>query len=150
MIVEKAESDPASTAIQDEARAIAGVVVVHVGSDSLSALPLVRHLRSGGIVALQIDRVPQGMRSFAVKLFGGEASIPAGPARLAMLTGAPIVPVFASRRGFRRYDVTVEVPVRLNRFARDEEMAAAAQELAQVMERFVHAHPTQWFHFRSD
>ena len=150
MIVEEAESDPATAGIQDAARSALGVVVAHVGDDPLSALAIVRHLRSGGIVALQVDRVRRGMRAIAVSLFGAPAMIPVGPAMISMLTGAPIVPLFASRVGFRRYEVEVGVPVRLVRGAPEAEVAEAMQGIAAALDGFVRRHPTQWFHFRGE
>lgn len=150
MLVEEAEPDRASTRIQDEARCGNGVVVVHVGQDPLAVLPIVRHLRNGGIVALQIDRVPATTRAVPVRLFGSPSRIPEGPARLSMLTGAPIVPAFSSRIGFRRYVVQVSKPLRLGRFASRPEVLAAMQQLADLLTRFVRAHPTQWFHFSAE
>jgi KDO2-lipid IV(A) lauroyltransferase len=148
MIVEAAERDAAASAIQDEARRAFGLRVVHVGEDPLSALPLVHHLREGGAVALQVDRAPPGVRARSVTLFGEEARLPEGPLRLAALTGAPIVPVFAERAGYRRYEVTVNPAIRVPRAPSEADLDAAAQELAARLEAFVRARPTQWFHFR--
>ncbi len=149
MIVEAAERDAEASAIQDEARRAFGLKVVHVGDDPLSALPLVHHLRDGGAVALQVDRTPASVRARSVRLFGEPARIPEGPLRLSALTGAPIVPVFAERVGYRQYEVTVSPAVRLGRAPTEAELDAAAQELATRLEAFVRARPTQWFHFRS-
>jgi KDO2-lipid IV(A) lauroyltransferase len=150
MIVEEEESDPATAGIQDAARRAQGVAVAHVGGDPLAALPLVRHLRSGGIVALQIDRVRPGMRAASVRMFGMPALVPVGPAMLSMLTGAPMVPIFASRVGFRSYEVDIAAPVRLARGASEEQVAGAMGYAAGALEAFVRDHPTQWFHFRSE
>src|SRR5262249_132964 len=106
------------------------------------------HLRSGGVVALQIDRVPPGLRARSVMLFGAPGRVPEGPLRLAMWTGAPLVPVFAARTGYRCYEVVVHDPIRIARSADEAEVDAAGQRLADAMQRFVQAHPTQWFHFR--
>ena len=125
-----------------------GVQVVHVGGDPLASLPLMHHLRTGGVVALQIDRVPRGMTGRAVRLFGLPGLIPEGPLRLAQLTGAPIVPVFSSRTGHRRYAVHVGEPVRLARRAGPQVVDAAAQHLADALGSFVGTHPTQWFAFQ--
>jgi KDO2-lipid IV(A) lauroyltransferase len=147
MIAEERERDAAARAIQDEARRATGLLVVHVGGDPLSALPLAQHLRGGGVVALQIDRAPRRMRARQVRLFGAAGVIPEGPLRLAMVTGAPILPIFAARTGYREYEVVAYAPVRLPRRATDGELDAAAQELADAMQSFVQARPTQWFHF---
>jgi lauroyl/myristoyl acyltransferase len=150
MIVEQAEANPTARTIQDEARQAHGLLVAHVGEDPLSALRLASHLRGGGIVALQIDRVPRWMRARRVMMFGDAALVPEGPLRLAMLTGAPLVPVFASRTGHRRYDIVAQAPVRIRRAATGAELDAAAQSLADALESFVRLRPTQWFHFRDD
>jgi KDO2-lipid IV(A) lauroyltransferase len=147
MIAEERERDAAARAIQDEARRATGLLVAHVGKDPLSALPLAQHLRGGGVVALQVDRAPPGMRARRVRLFGAEGAIPEGPLRLAMVTGAPILPIFAARTGYREYEVVAHAPVRLSRRATDAELDAAAQALADAMQSFVRARPTQWFHF---
>jgi lauroyl/myristoyl acyltransferase len=150
MIVEAAEHDARASAIQDEARRMLGLRVTHVGDDPLSALPLVKHLRGGGAIALQIDRSPRSSRARQVTMFGEPGWIPEGPVRLAALTGAPIVPVFVARAGHRRYEVTASAPIRLERSAGDVDFDAASQELASRLEGFVRARPTQWFHFRSE
>jgi lauroyl/myristoyl acyltransferase len=147
MIAEHAERDAAAGRIQDDARRAHGVLVTHVGGDPFSALPLVRHLRDGGVVALQVDRVPPGVRSRPVRMFGECGQIPEGPLRLAALTGAPLLPVFASRVGHRRYAVDVCAPIRISRHASGAELDGAAQALADAMRVFLHAHPTQWLHF---
>ena len=149
MIAERAERDPRARAIQDGARTTQGLLVAHVGDDPFSALPLARHLREGGAVALQIDRSPPQQRSREVTLFGARGLVPEGPLRLAALTGAPIVPIFAARTGHKRYLVHVEAPIRVARAAGDAELDAAAQSLAGSLEAFVRARPTQWFHFRA-
>jgi KDO2-lipid IV(A) lauroyltransferase len=148
MIAEVRVRDATARAIQDDARRASGLLVAHVGDDPLSALPLVHHLRGGGVVALQIDRAPAQIRSRPVTLFGAPASIPEGPMRLAMLTGAPLLPIFAARTGYREYEVVASAPIRLSRRATGHELDAAAQALADAMQAFVRARPTQWFHFR--
>ncbi len=147
MIAERPERDAGAREIQDEVRRTHGLLVAHVGDDPLSALPMARHLREGGAVAVQLDRSPEGQRRRAVTLFGRPGHLPEGPLRLAMATGAPLLPVFAARTGHRRYEVRVHPPVRLPRGADDAALDAAAQTMASAMEDFLRGHPTQWFHF---
>jgi KDO2-lipid IV(A) lauroyltransferase len=147
MVAEAPERDASVRAIQDEVRRGHGVAVAHVGDDPLSALPLARHLRGGGIVALQVDRSPPGQRGRRVTMFGETAKVPEGPLRLAALTGAPIVPIFAARTGHRRYKVVADPPIVIARSASDVDLDAAAQQMANAVQDFVRDHPTQWFHF---
>jgi KDO2-lipid IV(A) lauroyltransferase len=148
MIVMRRERHEGARKLQDSMReAQGGVHIVHVGDDPLASLPVMRHLRDGGVVALQIDRVPPGMSARSVQLFGRTGAIPEGPLRLAQLTGAPIVPVFSARTGHRRYSVYLHEPVVVPRRATPDTLDAAAQQLADALGEFVSAHPTQWFAF---
>src|SRR5262245_59480618 len=70
VIVMQRERDERARAIQDEARSRAGVKVVHIGDSPLDALELLGHLRRRAVVAIQIDRVPPGMRSREVTFLG--------------------------------------------------------------------------------
>jgi len=148
MIIMQRERNEGARRLQDSMReAQEGVRVVHVGDDPLASLPVMRHLRDGGVVALQIDRVPPGMCARSVRLFGRKGAIPEGPLRLAQLTGAPIVPVFSARTGHRRYSVYLHEPVVVARKATTDALDAAAQQLADALGEFVSANPTQWFAF---
>lgn len=147
MVVMTPEPDPRARELHDAARARAGVKVVHVGEGALDALPLLRQLRAGGVVAVQLDRTPEGMRTLPVTLFDAPGRMPEGPLHLARLTGAPVVPIFCARLGFRRYLVRIHPPVRVARGAGPDAMAHAAQALADHVTAFVREHPSQWFAF---
>ena len=147
MLVTHREPDERAGRLQDEARRRAGVSIVHVGEDPLATLPLLRHLRDGGIVALQLDRVVPGMRTRTVPLLGAEGAIPEGPLRLAQVSGAPIIPTFSARRGHREYLVHAYAPRHLGRRPTEAEIDDAAAYMAECMTRFLRAHPTHWFQF---
>jgi len=142
------ERDPEARSIQEQARQAQGLLLTHVGDDALSALPLLAHLRKGGVAALQIDRAPATAQSRNVQIFGQSFRLPEGPLRLASLAGTPIVPVFAHRAGYRRYVVSVCRPVQVPRRAEDADMDTAAQTIANTLQDFLRKHPTQWFPFR--
>ena len=147
VIVMRRERDPEARAIQDEARLRAGVKVVHIGDSPFDALPLLRYLKGGAVVAMQIDRVHPGMRTREVTFLGERSPIPEGPLTLSALSGAPLLPMFTRRLGFMEYEVAVSPPIRLPRRPSEEELDRAAQTMSDAMEAFVKAHPTQWFHF---
>jgi lauroyl/myristoyl acyltransferase len=150
LVVESAERDPGARLIQDEARQGDGVNVTHVGAEPFAGLGLMRHLRDGGAVAMQVDRVPRGVRGRRVSLLGELSQVPEGPLRLAMLTGAPILPIFTARLGHHHYQIMVHRPIRLSRSESDTALDGAAQQIANALEGFARAYPTQWFHFRAD
>jgi KDO2-lipid IV(A) lauroyltransferase len=147
VVVMQRERDERARAIQDEARARAGVKVVHVGDTPLDALALLGHLKKRSVVAMQIDRVPPGVRSRTVPFFGAPWALPEGPFSLAALSGAPLVPVFTRRIGFMEYEAIVAPPIRLPRRPSEEELSRAATSLTAAFEDFLRAYPTQWFHF---
>jgi KDO2-lipid IV(A) lauroyltransferase len=148
ILVMQRERDAGARELQDALRRVtSGVRILHIGDDPLAPLPLVRHLREGGVVALQIDRVPAGLARRAVKLFESPGAIPEGPLRLAQLTGAPVIPVFSARQGHRRYAVHLGAPLFVPRRAGPDAIDGVAQKLADALSSFVRAHPTQWFSF---
>lgn len=148
LVMERERSHEARS-LQDAVRAAGGLSFVHVGDDPLASLPLLRHLRQGAVVAMQMDRVPSSMRAREVTLLGRPARVPEGILCLSAVTGAPIVPMFSARLGFRRYVMEVSPPIRVPRRADDALLAAAAQRLADAMGNFLSRRPTQWFHFQT-
>src|SRR6185503_18749212 len=93
VVVMQRERDALARKIQDEARSRAGVKVVHIGESAFDALALLGHLRRRSVVAIQIDRVPPGVRGRQVRFFGAPWLAPEGPLKLAAVSGAPILPV---------------------------------------------------------
>jgi phosphatidylinositol dimannoside acyltransferase len=147
VVVMAHEADAAAERLHDEVRGKMRVRVVHVGNDVLDALPLLGQLRRGGVVAMQLDRTPPGMRSVPVRLFDADGAMPEGPFQLARLARVPLLPIFCARLGFRRYRIVIHPPVRLDRKAPPEATAAAAQSIADDMTAFLRVHPSQWFNF---
>lgn len=148
VIVMQAEPDERAMKLQDHARESAGVNVAHVGGDPLASLPLLRHLREGGVVALQLDRYAPGMRTRKVRMLEQDAEIPEGPLRLAQASGAPLVAVFCARTGFRDYLIEAHPAIHVDRRASDADLDRIAQGLADRVGAFLRAHPTQWFNFK--
>ena len=143
------ERDPAAAELQQNARSSLGVKVVYVGDDPLSALPLLGHLRKGGVVAMQIDRAAPGQRTISVPLLGEDVRLPEGPFTLASLGGAPILTVLARRTGHLEYALEVGEPIVLPTRASAEALREGAIEVAGRVESFVRRHPTHWFDFRA-
>ncbi len=148
-MVMEAEPDASARALHDDVRRRSGVEVLRVGDGPTDGLSILRHVRSGGVAAFQIDRSAASKRNIATSLFGRTFEVPEGPFRLAELAGAPVIPLFAVREGYFDYTIVVEPAIALGPGARPEALGEAARAAAQALERFVRAHPTQWFHFAS-
>ncbi len=147
VLVMTAEPDAEARALHDQVRRRAGIRVLSVGATPLDALPLLRHLRHGGVAAFQLDRPSPSARSLPTQLFGRPFAVPEGPFRIAGLAQVPVVPLFAARRGYFSYSIELGEPLECSARASEAELEAVAQRAVVRMERFIAAHPTQWFHF---
>jgi KDO2-lipid IV(A) lauroyltransferase len=146
-IVMEAEPDADARALHDEVRRASGVEVVVIGASPLDALGVLRQLRSGGLVAFQIDRPAPNARSLPTTLFRQPFTVPEGPFRLAALAAVPVLPLFSSRSGYFSYEVEIGEPIVCAKAAAAADLERAAQQTVERMERFILAHPTEWFHF---
>lgn len=147
LIVMTREMNAAARRFHDSLRQRHGVEIAHVGQDSFEGLRLLKHVRNGGIVAVQLDRTPEASRSVPALLFNQRFDVPRGLFQLAGLASVPIVPVFCARVGYYRYEVHLYPPIRVGRRATEAQLAAAAAAAAQALEEFLRHYPTQWFHF---
>jgi KDO2-lipid IV(A) lauroyltransferase len=147
IVVMEREANVAARSFQDSIRRRCGIEIVHVGDDAFEGLKLLKHLRNGGIVAVQLDRKPKGGRTLPVALFDQDFEAPLGPFQLASLASVPIIPVFCARVGFYQYQIRVSGPIRVARRAPHPELLTAAQTALASLEDFLRIYPTQWFHF---
>ncbi len=105
---------------------------------------LFRALKRGEIVALPCDlNVADSSRK--VNFFDEPTELPDGPVRVALRTGAALIPAFVSRLPDDTFLVRVEPPLSLP-VTDDEEMAVAAgmEKVVAAMERHIAQHPDQW------
>lgn len=150
MMLMSPEDDVRAADFQDSVRKSANVSVLRLSGGSLAALPIVEHLRNGGAVVAQVDRVPQGQAPLWVDLFGQPFAVPSGLFRLAGAARAPLVPVFSARLGGARALVDVAAPIFVPPRPSTDELQRAAQEAALLLEKHLGAFPTQWFHFPAE
>ncbi len=117
--------------------------------DPLQGLELLNALRRGEIVAVQGDRPRSGGKSIDATLFGRPFPLPPGPAALARIADAPLLPVFVFREGRRRYRVVFRPPIRVPRTDdRAADLAETMKKVAAEVEWAIRRAPHQWFCFR--
>ncbi len=84
-----------------------------------------------------------------VRFFDTETDFPAGPAQLALLTGAPIVVGHTRMCRDGHIEIEVTPPILVERAEnRRQVIQNTMQEIARRMEQFIRAHPEQWYIFR--
>lgn len=114
--------------------------------DPAVGLRLRQALERGEIVALQGDRPRAGARSVAVTLFDRTLDLPAGPAVLARLTGAELLPVFCFREGHYLYRIVFRPPIRVaSEVGRGRAEAEATRAVGREIEWAIRQRPHQWF-----
>jgi len=105
---------------------------------------LLRTLRSGGAVGLVIDTDAR-RHGIVMPFLGLPASTTPTPARLALLTGAPIVLGVMRRLGPMRYVATYLPPVRPDaRRGRHDAVVECTRRLNDLLEAAIRRAPEQW------
>lgn len=105
-------------------------------------------LEQGGLVGLVVD-VGVRKKGIGVKFFGEDSMFPAGPAVLAKRTGAVIVPSCAYCTPERHFVVVVDEPIVLQDTGDEAgDLQRTTQQMVNRLERFIAAHPDQWYIFR--
>ena len=110
---------------------------------------VLRCLARGEVMAIMLDGVQED--GVAVELFGAPALVSSAPARIALRTGARVLPAVLSRD---RQDETLIVPTidfdfRFQTTGDEEtDVLALTQALAHSFERYIRLYGDQWFSFR--
>lgn len=119
-----------------------GMEVVPLGPDVVARA--LTTLRGGGILCLLSDRDLTG-DGVPVCFFGEETTLPAGPATLALRTGAAILPAAVYFRPDGGHHAVVRPPLDTTRHGRlREDVGALTQQLAGELETLIAAAPEQW------
>lgn len=127
-------------------RAALGVTLVPVVGGGIS---LIRALRRNEMVAMIVDAGIDRGGGVPVTFLGRETVFPEGPARLARLSGAPIVFAVAVRLPHGRFRATVCEPIVPDRESdADADIQRMTQAIANEFEPFVRQWPDQWYVFR--
>ncbi len=127
-------------------RAAMGLTIVPLDGGSGSSL--LRTLRAGGMVGLLCERDLTGT-GVEVEFFGEWTTMPAGPATLALRTGATLVTAAVYSGPGRDHHAVVEEPIDLLRTGslRDD-VQRMTQSIATRLEGLIRRAPEQWHAFQ--
>ncbi len=123
-------------------RSAAGIDIFPPGREAIP--PILRLLRSNGVLLVAGDR-DVSRQGIEVEFFGEPASLPAGPALLAMRTGAALIPAYTVRTSSRKSVVHIKPPLELVRtHDREADLLTNVQIIARELEKMISHDPTQW------
>jgi len=109
---------------------------------------LLRTLRGGGLVGLLCDRDLVG-NGVEVEFFGEHTTLPAGPATLALRTGAVILPTAVYGGPGRDHTAVIMAPVDTARTGRlRADVTRVTQLVARDLEALIRRAPDQWYLFQ--
>lgn len=141
VVVEAVEPPELFEWFADVRRAI-GMEVIPLGPGA--AAGVAKALNANRIVCLLSDRdlAGDGMK---VEFFGEETTLPAGPATLALRSGAVLIPAAVYFRPHGKHFVRLGAPLDVARRGRlREDVARITQDLARRFEEYVRMAPDQW------
>lgn len=99
-------------------------------------------LRRGEVVLLVCDR-DIGKDGLKSNFFGEETTLPSAAVRIAMRTGAAVVPAFNLRRDGGRYDAYFEPAIEIIPSGNGA-VARNVEQVTHVMEKYIKSCPEQW------
>ena len=110
---------------------------------------MMRVLRQGDALLLLFDRPVELAKGVPVRFFGLETALPAGPAVLAMKTGAALVPIYQFREPDKSFMSVVFPAIAWNPSEdRERDVQTIMQKLVDTLQSVVRSRPDQWYMFR--
>lgn len=133
-----------------EVTMLSTVTVIPITQNSLDMMIQIRKvLAANQLVCFHGDRVfgSSGVR----KMFlGAPAEFPAGPFKIAAITGAPVIPVFTIKTGLFRYTFQASDPIlfeNVSRQNRQKTIESAMETYIKILETMARKYPFQWYNF---
>lgn len=106
---------------------------------------LLKILKSGGVVGILPDQDIDSLKGVFIDFMGRPAYTPVAPAKLAIASGAPILPNFLVRLGGGRYRLLTQRPLRPQDFQRAQDpVLAMTRAWMQACEKVILEYPDQW------
>ena len=125
-------------------RAAYGIKLMVAKSGAKGAKELITALRSGQSIALLNDqKFDEGLE---IPFFGVGAMTAPGPTRLALQTGAPLIPMSITRTKGARFRVTIHPAIPLEATGnRSSDIRDGVVKISRFIEEHIRNHPTDWF-----
>jgi KDO2-lipid IV(A) lauroyltransferase len=135
--------DPKVNGLYWGQRAARGLSVIPMGRAARGCLTALRH---NEIIALVGDR-DFSASTTTFEFFGKPARLPDGPAKLALATGAPILPTFMVRVPGERFRYVVGDPIFVD--PAQDTVQTVMHRISRALEQVISQHSEQWFLFHN-
>ncbi|PIV20192.1 MAG: hypothetical protein COS40_13815 [Deltaproteobacteria bacterium CG03_land_8_20_14_0_80_45_14] len=124
-------------------RNAAGLEVI---SNVKASRKVMKALSQNRVVGILIDQRAKRSEGIWADFFGRKAPTTPALAILAMKTGAPVLPVFMVRNGFKKHRLLIKEPLELIRTSDiKKDVEANTQLFNDTLESMVRQYPDQWF-----
>ena len=118
---------------------------VHVIYRDESPKKMLKVLRGNGIMGIVPDQDIDSIDGVFVDFFGRPAYTPTAPVKLAMVSGAKVVPVFVVRKKDGTHKLIADRVINMPADDRsDEAVKRYTQQWTGVLEKYVRQYPEQW------
>lgn len=117
-------------------------VIEQCVDDGLSTWMRLREaLAADEVVLVQGDRVMPGQKGQRVPMLGGEVVLPTGPLKLAMASGAPIIPIFSIRQSDGKIRLFIDPPIYVTN---GQSFDTGLESIRSLLEKYLRRFPDQW------
>ena len=144
------EPDEKVNELREMMRTERGIGFIYVDRNDTSPLAIieaVNALRRNEVLALLGER-DGSSHTLRMDFFGLPANIPAGPAYLALASGAPVIPVFVPLEN-GKYSTLMDEPIYFKGVHGKNAgtIKDGMERLVSVFERYIRQYPDQWYNF---
>jgi predicted LPLAT superfamily acyltransferase len=132
-----------------ERRYLAGRILIDRANPGGALVAARRTLEAGDVVSFTAGAW-EGVRPIDVELVGSRLSLSTGAPGLALMTGTPLLPVFATRADRGKVRIEIGAPIAVpSDGTRDDKLRRMAQEFADRTEPYIRQCPGEWRGWRN-
>jgi KDO2-lipid IV(A) lauroyltransferase len=114
-----------------------------------SGMKCLRTLKQGRLLALIADE-NYGEGKVEIDFLGEKMLLPAGPAQLSRLTGAPVIPGVMSRMPGHKFKINLARPIYpIQTEDAQSDLKSLTQQYMEALQPWFLEYPDQWYRFRS-
>jgi KDO2-lipid IV(A) lauroyltransferase len=125
----------------NEYRALVGIHVTYKNG----VREMIKMLGQGRVIGLLMDQ-DAGSDGVELEFFGRKASCPQGPAFLARMKNAPILPTFITENEDGTHTIMIKEPFFIEKTEdKQEDIKKTTEKLTRIIEDHIKEHPTEWF-----